>query len=80
MMKIIKKIVLVLFLGLTLTFSGFAADAGLSQGDKRRETPKAKEKRKDQPKDNKGDRDKGDRDKGDRDRGSKDKKDKRKND
>jgi len=75
MMKIIKKIVLVLFLGLTLTFSGFATGANLSQGDKRRETPKAKEKRKDQPKDNKGDRDKGDRD-----RGGKDKKDKRKND
>ena len=76
-MKIIKKIVLVLFLGLTLTFSGFATGAYPSQGDKRRETPKAKEKRKDQPKDNKGDRDKGDRD---RDRGGKDKKDKRKND
>ena len=75
MMKIIKKIVLVLFLGLTLTFSGFATGTNPSQGDKRRETPKAKEKRKDQPKDNKGDRDKGDRD-----RGGKDKKDKRKND
>ena len=71
MMKLIKQIALILFLGLTLTFSGFAGDID-SQGSKRRETPK--EKRKDQPKDDKGDRGKRDNDRG------RDKKDKRKND
>ncbi|MCI0661343.1 MAG: hypothetical protein L0220_09745 [Acidobacteria bacterium] len=73
MMKIIKQSVLILFLGLTLTFSGFAGDVDLSQGGKKRETPKEKRK---ESKDDKGDRDRGKRD-GDRD---KDKKGKRKND
>jgi hypothetical protein len=67
MMKVIKDIVLVLFLGLTLAFTGFANEVDLLQRGKGRETPK--EKKKDQPKDK-------DRDKRDDDR--KDKKDKRK--
>jgi hypothetical protein len=70
MMSVIKKIVLVLFLGLTLAFTGFAGDID-SQGGKRKETPK--EKRKDQPKD---DKDRGKRD----DRGKDKKGDKRKGD
>jgi len=71
MMKVIKKIVLILFLGLTMTFTGFAGEVDLLQDSKKRETPK--ERRKDQPKDDKGDRG------GKRDSG-RDKKDKRKND
>jgi len=71
MMKVIKKIVLILFLGLTMTFTGFAGEVDPLQDGKKRETPK--ERRKDQPKDDRGDRD------GKRDSG-KDKKDKRKND
>jgi len=68
MMKVLKKIVLILFLGLTLTFTGFAGDVDRSDGGKKRETPKEKRKE-----------DKGDRG-GKRDDRGKDKKDKRKND
>jgi hypothetical protein len=67
--KVVKDIILVLFLGLTLAFTGFANEVDLSQGGKGRETPK--EKKKDQSKDK-------DRGKRDDDRKDRDKKDKRK--
>ncbi len=50
MMKVIKHMALILFLGLTLALTGVAQPSNLYQRGKDRERPKEEDKKKEQPK------------------------------